>query len=654
MKKHGGWSFAPVMFVCTLAVIAGALMTLLYYRDYPVAALVQAILAVIVTVFSSVYISGIKRAMRLFAKKLVNQQNGHSELFENLSIPVAVFKNMSEIIWYNPLFRTSVLKGRDMYGDDCDMLINESQRNALRVSGKVSIQYGGRDYTCYYGGFTLGDDSGEVVYFIDDTDLKIKAAEYERRRPVAAVVSIDALDDLTDGLPESEQAMYRSTVEREIEKWAQNAGGLIRRFGGNRYIVAMDEGGLETAKEAKFSVLDSVRMLNINGRGNPTLSIGVGHGGKNLKECEALALQALDMAFGRGGDQAVVKDQSSFEFFGGVKSSGEQRHTKVRARVVAAALRELIEGSDNVFITGHKFSDLDCVGAAFGLWRVVTGMEKNCRIVIDSDKTLAGELIKDIRSNAGGEVFCGESAALSALTKKSLLIIVDVHRAEFLDYPGLYRQCPTTVVIDHHRKTVDYIDNAVIFYHEPYASSACEMVTELLQYLGGEPIGAFEANALMSGIMLDTRSFVLRTGTRTFEASAYLRGRGADPVEVKRYFAGSMEVYREKSAIVASAEIYKCCAVAFDGNIGENTRIASAQAADELLNIENVNASFVMFESGSVMNISARSMGRVNVQLIMEELGGGGHHTMAAAQLENVNEEEARARLISAIDKVVG
>lgn len=572
-----------------------------------------------------------------------------SDLFTNFTMPVLLLKG-NKIVWYNKRFRTDVLKGKDVLGDLPDEIFPETVRSAISVSDRADVSFGGRKYTVYKTCYEAGGEKFDTLYFVDVTDLKRIADEFDASRPVVMIMSIDSFDELTVNLAESERASVRGQIEREIEAFASKTDGFMKKLNNHTYLFVLNERGFALMKAEKFDVLDKVRNLKVHGDKNATLSIGVGRGDKNLKDCELSARQALEMAQGRGGDQAAVKRLNNFEFFGGISSKGVEKRTKVKTRVIAAALKELIRGSDCVFIVGHKYGDLDSLGASIGLWKAVHTIGPKGYIVLNREQHLAKQLIDRVDKKYDKGVIISGEKAMSLITKKSLVIVVDTHRKDFIDAPDLFSVCSTKVVIDHHRKNVDFIDDAVIFYHEPYASSACEMVCELLQYMGDDIIEKPEAEALFAGIMLDTRNFVLRTGVRTFEASAYLRGRDADPVEVKKLFADSMDVYKERSKIVASAKRFGRCAISVDIADG-GSRVAASQAADELLNIENVDASFVIYKSPDTVNISARSLGAVNVQVIMEELGGGGHHTMSAAQLRDCDTDTAEKMLLEAISK---
>lgn len=572
-----------------------------------------------------------------------------SDFFTNFTMPVLLLKG-NKIVWYNKRFRTDVLKGKDVLGDLPDEIFPETVRSAISVSDRADVSFGGRKYTVYKTCYEAGGEKFDTLYFVDVTDLKRIADEFDASRPVVMIMSIDSLDELTVNLAESERASVRGQIEREIEAFASKTDGFMKKLNNHTYLFVLNERGFALLKAEKFDVLDKVRNLKVHGDKNATLSIGVGRGDKNLKDCELSARQALEMAQGRGGDQTAVKRLNNFEFFGGISSKGVEKRTKVKTRVIAAALKELIRGSDCVFIVGHKYGDLDSLGASIGLWKAVHTIGPKGYIVLNREQHLAKQLIDRVDKKYDKDVIISGEKAMSLITKKSLVIVVDTHRKDFIDAPDLFSVCSTKVVIDHHRKNVDFIDDAVIFYHEPYASSACEMVCELLQYMGDDIIEKPEAEALFAGIMLDTRNFVLRTGVRTFEASAYLRGRDADPVEVKKLFADSMDVYKERSKIVASAKRFGRCAISVDTADG-GSRVAASQAADELLNIENVDASFVIYKSPDTVNISARSLGAVNVQVIMEELGGGGHHTMSAAQLRDCDTDTAEKMLLEAISK---
>ncbi|HBG54804.1 MAG TPA: DHH family phosphoesterase, partial [Ruminococcaceae bacterium] len=382
-----------------------------------------------------------------------------------------------------------------------------------------------------------------------------------------------------------------------------------------------------------------------------TVSLGVSRGAKSPQEAEAWARKALDMALGRGGDQvAVMQGEDTYEFFGGL-SKGVEKRDKVRTRVFAATLSDDMKESDTVLVMGHRYSDLDCIGAAAGIWSVACkSLGRPAYIVVDREHTLAGPLIDRLQKSCPDEqIFLSPSEALSLVTPKTMLVVVDTHSPDFVESTDLLSAVARVVVIDHHRMMVRHIENALVFYHEPFASSASEMVAELVQYLGDRAVTPAVAEAMLAGVMLDTKYFVLKTGVRTFEAAAYLRRKGADTVTVKRMFSDSIDAYKAKYRIVSNARMYGRFAVASTDAELPDIRVSAAQAADELLSIQGVDASFVIYPAGGVVNVSARSLGEVNVQLIMEALGGGGHLTMAGAQLSGVTVDQAREKLVAVI-----
>ena len=463
---------------------------------------------------------------------------------------------------------------------------------------------------------------------------------------------VDGYEELISGCLESEKAHVSVQIDKLLEYFAGQTTGVLRKNASDRFIAVIEERHLQEILRNKVEILDKAREIFVNDRLNVTMSIGIGRTGKTLKESEQFARQALEMALGRGGDQAAVKTDNGFEFYGGV-SKGVERHTKVKTRIIANSLLELVDNADKIFIMGHKYSDLDSVGSSVGLTCAIRNLGKSAWAVCDYSTSLAKVLIDRFPHVDGEEPLFTEPAdAMEELTDNSLLIICDTHNPLIIESKELYEKAKKVVVIDHHRKMVNYIDNAVIFHHEPYASSASEMVTELIQYFGeAGKLRAVQAECLLAGIMLDTKNFVMKTGVRTFEAAAVLRKMGADTITVKKMFSSSIDSYKRKTQIVAEAEIYRKCAIAPCDFYADDLRIVAPQAADELLTIKNVDASFVLFKTMSnEISISARSMGNLNVQLIMEALGGGGHQTMAGAQLKDVTVNEALDTLKKSID----
>lgn len=491
-----------------------------------------------------------------------------------------------------------------------------------------------------------------LLFFKNITDITALETEKKLSQPVVILFMVDGYEELISGCLESEKAHVSVQIDKLLEDFAGQTTGVLRKNASDRFIAVIEERHLQEILRNKVEILDKAREIFVNDRLNVTMSIGIGRTGKTLKESEQFARQALEMALGRGGDQAAVKTDNGFEFYGGV-SKGVERHTKVKTRIIANSLLELVDNADKIFIMGHKYSDLDSVGSSVGLTCAIRNLGKSAWAVCDYNTSLAKVLIDRFPHVDGEEPLFTEPAdAMEELTDNSLLIICDTHNPLIIESKELYEKAKKVVVIDHHRKMVNYIVNAVIFHHEPYASSASEMVTELIQYFGeAGKLRAVQAECLLAGIMLDTKNFVMKTGVRTFEAAAVLRKMGADTITVKKMFSSSIDSYKRKTQIVAEAEIYRKCAIAPCDFYADDLRIVAPQAADELLTIKNVDASFVLFKTMSnEISISARSMGNLNVQLIMEALGGGGHQTMAGAQLKDVTVNEALDTLKKSID----
>ena len=565
-------------------------------------------------------------------------------------MPVLVCTATGRILWFNTLFGSRVLGDYTLMSDDVTQFLNGHSADEIATHDRLFTDILDNSYSIYPFPITVRGDDAFALLFSDETEMRKVYYEYRLSRPSVMLMSIDNLDEIEQSYSDGDFDAMRSRAEKLIDTWLGEYGCLIRKLGDGRFVVVCEERDLEKMVEKKFSVLDSIREYEYEEKlVGITLSIGVGKG-KTLREGEANARQALDMAVGRGGDQAAILKNDGYEFFGGV-SKGVEKRSKARTRIVASAIQKLMENSSNILIMGHRFSDLDSVGSAVGVLCAARAVNKEAKIVVNRRQSLAQALIDNVEKNTG-DVFCSPEEALKLLDKKTLLIIVDTHRCEVVESAELYKQADTVVIIDHHRKNVDFINNSIVFQHDPNASSACEMVAEMLQYMPVKPkINASDADAMLAGIMLDTRNFALKTGVRTFEASAFLKSKGADTVKVRKLFMNKMESLKLRNEVIASAQNYRSCAIAFADINSEDIRTITSQAADELLNIDGICASFAMFESDGTVNISARSLGEVNVQVIMETLGGGGHQTMAAAQLRGCDRETATTKLYAAIDE---
>ncbi len=645
-KNKRFWSLSPIILLLTLALAAAVMVSFFYNR---ILFYVELVLFAAVLIVIGWRLRRMKKDIGRYLRRIAGSLNqSEQDALSAFPLPVMVSAVNGEIIWYNDLFRHQVLDGNELFGESVGVPTGGATMGELQKKKFIDVSYAGRRYTVYISPVRVREATLYVLYYVDDTQLKEIAEEYALSRPAVMMVYIDNIEELMQNIRDSERAQLSGRVETLLEDWISITSGILRKFGTDHFMVVVEQRHLQKIIEGRFDILDRVRTIQTGDHMSVTLSIGVGQG-DTLRDSEAMAKQAIEMALGRGGDQAAIKTKNGFDFYGGV-SKGVEKRTKVRTRVVASALQELITGSDNVLVMGHRFSDLDCLGSAVALAAAARNHGRPAYVVTQRSKTLARELIERYEEAGRGDIFIEPDEAMPLLTRRSLVIITDTHNPKMLEWNPLYENAQTVVVIDHHRKMVDYIDNAVIFYHEPYSSSASEMVAELVQYLGSGALSRLEAEALLAGIMLDTRSFVMKAGVRTFEAAAYLRKLGADTVEVKRMFSGSMEMYRKKTAIIARAELYKNTAIACDQEGGPEVRIAASQAADELLSIKGVDASFTLFDDNGSINISARSLGDFNVQLVMEAIGGGGHLTMAGALLKDTGMDQAKRRLVQAID----
>ena len=640
-RKH--WTLTPWFIIFGLVMLLMATFMSAYSMPLFYAELGLTVLTVAaVIVLSLRFRSYIRSTVRGTAERI---SGFDSEFLEQYKYPVAVSGEKGDIVWCNARFRKNICGGRSPEGDNINAYLPGFSIVDITNGEGADIAIDGREFTVYAVSNTEG---GAVCHFIDNTDYKQTAREYHANMPAVALISFDNAEDFFTDSDESYSNVHIS-VEANIQGWAMDYNGLYKQLGNNRYMIIFRDADVEKMIAQKFPVLKNVRSISAN-RHIATISVGLCRGCKLVKDSEMNARKALEMALGRGGDQVAVIRDGNYEFFGGTAAAAE-KVSKVRMRVIANAISRAVNDSDKVYIMGHRFSDLDCVGAAIGMQCIMeNSFKRYCKIVINREASMARQLIEYTEERHTGDIFVTAEEAIRGVTAKTLLIIVDTHLKNSLESPELYEKCRRVVVIDHHRRAVNYINNALVFCHEPSASSASEMCCEIISYLDDKPLGYIQADAMLSGIMLDTKNFVLKTGVRTFEAAAYLRRKGANTLTVKEMFSGSIETYREKVDIVCRSHIYKGCAISTSDRKSGDVRLAAAQAADEMLTLSGVAASFVIFPDGERINISARSYGRINVQVIMEQLGGGGHQTMAATQLSGIKMSEALNKLVAAID----
>lgn len=504
------------------------------------------------------------------------------------------------------------------------------------------------DDNYYYGyfGATKIDRTYKILYLI-----KYEGSETKFINTAVGLIMVDNYDEALKTTEEIKKPLLLALIERKLNAMALDLGGIIKKFEHDKYIFIFSQDKLDYFKEKKFYILDQIREIDMGNQFPLTLSIGIGIGGKTLNQSMEYARASLDLALDRGGDQVLIKNANKFYFFGD-KQTKINTNTKVRARVKTYIFKELIAEASNVIVMGHKNSDPDCLGSAIGVYKFVTSEGKKCRIILnevtESIKLMYEKIIEAPEYKT--DVFIKNQEVEKFLDASSLIVIVDTHRPSLLDFPELIENSHHVVVFDHHRKNVEFVDDTVMNYYEPYASSTAELVTEMLQ-IKDIKLSATEANALLAGIMIDTKNFTFKTGARTYEVAAFLRRKGADSTCVKMFFRDDFETYKTKIATIINMQIFnKNIAISVCEKNNSNAILIAAQAADELLNINGIAAAFVLCEYENKIIISARSLGEINVQLIMERMGGGGHFSSSGAQLEKISLNDAIEKLKNAIN----
>lgn len=646
MKKRIPYSFVAAALLLVISSVFSAVMLEEYSTRRFILAVVPAV------VFSAVLIAEIIMAQRNSIKFIakLNESVGvaENEIMYYSETPAVIVDEDYVVLWCNREFSSQLIDDHEIFGTDIARALDLDIKE-LFTDRITKTEYNGKLYKVSSIPVEKNDTKLIYISFTDISEFAELFNKYKRTRPSVILLVIDNYEDVLQNFKESEKAQVAALTETLLEEFMSRTTGVLRKLSHDKFIAVIEEQYLCKIINSKFEILDNARNITVGDRSNIiTLSIGVGRGASTLEESESFAKQALDMCLGRGGDQAAVKTENGFKFYGGV-AKGVEKKSKAKSRIISNAVQEVIHNSSEVFIMGHRFADLDAVGSGTGLAGAIRMIGEEAYYVVDFEKNLSHSLVSSIQKEYDDLIISPEEAE-QRFSDNSLLIIVDTHNANLVESRKLYEMAGQKIVIDHHRKSVNFIDDAVIFYHEPYASSASEMVSEMIQYFKNvNLVPQVLAEALLAGITLDTKNFVMKTGVRTFEAAAYLRKCGADTIKVKGFFTSSIEDYRKRSELISDAEIIGSCAIAVARMQSDDIRIIAPQAADELLSIENVDASFVIYKTGNVTNISARSLGILNVQVIMEKLGGGGHQTMAAVQLENTSFDEAKKMLIEAI-----
>lgn len=576
----------------------------------------------------------------------------------NLPLPFLICEDDGMVLWYNrcfgDLYGESELIGKKVTDYVKDINIKKILDKNTNVLDKVAI--GDKIYSVLINPINVQDEKKHakyiiMLYFIDRTDYFSLKDLYNNKRAVICLVEVDNFDEVVKSVDDSNKPALIAEIDKKLNYWASENNAAVRKYDDNKYILFFEEKSLSGLQDKRFDILDSIRDINVGNKMPVTLSIGVGKSGENPAQLAAFASSSKDLALGRGGDQAVVKDGDKLLFYGG-KTKEVEKRTKVKARVIAHALSDLIDQSNEVIIMGHDTPDLDSLGSALGLFRGVKNRGKNAFIILNRPNVSIQSLLKRIEGMAEySNIFITNEQALNRIGRNTLLVIVDVHIKSFTEFPDIIGKAEKIVVIDHHRKNADFIENAVLYYLEPYASSTSELVTEVLQYIS-ENVGLkpIEAEALMAGITVDTKNFSFKTGVRTFEAASYLRRSGADTISVKQLLADDLSTYVIRAEVVKNARIIDDnIAISVCTESGPNISLVVPQAADDLLNIKGINVSFVLAKTGNDVIISGRSLGDINVQLVLEKLGGGGHLTVAGAKLSNVTLKDAEVMVENAI-----
>lgn len=590
-----------------------------------------------------------------------------SEHIKNLTFSVEKFAKTALINSPFPLIiaetnETVVFKNTKFIEEFANIDINNYVNEILK-NVKVQLNNGKQDkvvdeinidkktYRIYGAYMPLKEEKVITVYFIDITKIRKLEKEFDDKDSYVGLIMIDNYEENTQRIPDDEKTQIVAKIEKSIYDWASEYNGLALKSERDTFVCILEKQKLKEIEEKRFDILDTIKEEQSFEKVQFTLSIAMSNEGKNDSEKYKSAQAALDIILGRGGDQAVVKEDDKYNFFGGRTQEVEKR-TKVKARMVSHALEELIKESSNIIIMGHNNSDIDCIGSGIGIYKLAKTLEKEAYIVSDSYGTSLESFIDAMKKQSEYKnVMIGKNEALSKITEDSLLVIVDTHKYNYVEVPELLEKTEKIVIIDHHRRSTDYIENATLTFQEVYASSTAELVTEIIEYASTEiKLTELEAEALYAGIMMDTKAFTFKTGVRTFEAAAYLRKCGVDIIRVKKWFQSDLETYNKISTIVGKAEIvYDSIAISIYDEDDKNANIVCAKAADELLTISNITASFVIGKLGNKVCISGRSIGDINVQIILEKLGGGGHITLAGAQVEGMETNEVKQELMNRI-----
>ena len=674
LKLKGRAQMIPGVFLF-LGVMLLALDILIFVRYGAAPGFVVGVFALIYFLIVGFLILSLRRA---FLAEMINFAAEYGQvqrvLLRELDLPYAVLDKTGCVLWCNTAFERATHADKDMRtpveelfdsvtpaifpvedGEDVELpALREGMTYKVRLR-RIGLRH-------MVGKSELFEVPAEeealyAMYLYDETALQLAIREVDDQSLVAGLIYMDNYDEAMETVEEVRRSLLSALIDRKVNRYVALSDGICRKIEKDKYFIVMTKKACQSLIESRFDILEDVKTVSIGNEMSMTLSIGIGYGGLSYAQNYEFARNAIDLALGRGGDQAVVKTPQDISYYGG-KSQKAEKNTRVKARVKAHALQEIITASETVIVMGHRIGDVDSFGACVGIYRIAKALERKCHIVLNDVTTSTQPLVDLFRGNPDYEqdMIIGSQEAVTKVGDGTAVVVVDVNRPSITDCPDLLHLCKTIVVFDHHRAGTETIENATLSYVEPYASSTCEMVSEIMQYIGDNVrVTASEANCLYSGIMIDTNNFVQKTGVRTFEAAAYLRRSGADVTVVRKLFRENVDEYKAKADAVSQAEIYKG-AYAISTCQGEgitSPTIVGAQAANELLNIRGVKASFICTEYQNMIFVSARSIDEVNVQVIMERLGGGGHLNVAGCQMEETTIDEAIAIIKRTLDEMI-
>lgn len=655
----------PFFLLVPLVVFNG----LLYMKDVETGVYFSVLMAAYILIIIFIYVHNKPGIMTTLVRFAFEQGQVQKELLKDLAIPYALIDFDGKILWANPLFYAII--GNEKLGRKGITQIFPEITRELFPKEEVT-EFGMRYQENYYRvemrRVIVRDILPEPVeeeeiqdgliamYLFDETELRRYIQENKDQKLVSGLIYIDNYEEALEGVEEVRRPLLTALIDRKVNKYMQNVDAIVKKLEKDKFMVVFQQKYLQQLQSTRFALLDEVRSINIGNEIAVTLSIGLGVNAPTYLQAYDAARVAIDLALGRGGDQAVVKDGEQIYYYGG-KSQGVEKNTRVKARVKAHALREVLEAKDQVIIMGHKLPDADSFGAAVGIYRLAAAMNRRAHIVINEVTVSIRPQMNNFIGNSmyPEDMFINSEQAVNLLDHNTAVVVVDVNRPGYTECEELLSMTKSVVVIDHHRAMKDSIQSATLSYIEPYASSACEMVAEILQYIIDKPkLRPIEADAMYAGILVDTDTFVTKTGVRTFEAASFLKRSGADITRVRKMFRMDMELYKQKVTGVRNADIFMdCYAIGILPSEGvDSPTVLAAQIANELLDIDGVKASFMLTKVKDTVYISARSIDEVNVQLIMEEMGGGGHATVAGAQLQDCSLEEGRKQLEGILEKM--